>query len=97
MLPSGIQTGPSGNWSPEAISRTFAMRLPPEKLFSCAARAAIRRGSTSPAPAGGYHETATENTNMTSAKRNNQLQIDDVLMLLAVGITILGGLYTLLA
>jgi hypothetical protein len=34
---------------------------------------------------------------MTSAKRNNQLQIDDVLMLLAVGITILGGLYTLLA
>lgn len=34
---------------------------------------------------------------MTSAKRNNQLQIGDVLMLLAVGITILGGLYTLLA
>jgi hypothetical protein len=73
------------------------MRVPPEKWFSSAARAAIRRGSTSPVPAGGYHETATENTNMTSAKRNNQLQLGDVLMLFAVGVTILGGLFTMLS
>ena len=34
---------------------------------------------------------------MITAKRNNQLQLGDVLMLFAVGVTILGGLYTLLA
>ena len=34
---------------------------------------------------------------MISAKRNNQLQLGDVLMLFAVGVTILGGLFTLLA
>ena len=34
---------------------------------------------------------------MSSAKRNNQLQLDDILILFAVGVTILGGLYTLLA
>lgn len=33
---------------------------------------------------------------MTSAKRNNQLQLGDLLMLVAVGGTILGGLITLL-
>lgn len=33
---------------------------------------------------------------MISAKRNNQLRLGDVLMLLAVGITILGGLYSLI-
>lgn len=34
---------------------------------------------------------------MTSAKRNNQLRLGDLLMLFAVGVTILGGLYTLIA
>lgn len=34
---------------------------------------------------------------MTSAKRNNQLQLGDFLMFVAVGLTILGGLYTLIA
>jgi hypothetical protein len=34
---------------------------------------------------------------MTSAKRNNQIRVSDVLMLVAVVGTILGGLFTLLA
>jgi len=34
---------------------------------------------------------------MTSAKRTNQIQFVDLLMLFAVGSTILGGLYTLIA
>lgn len=34
---------------------------------------------------------------MTSAKRNNQIRVTDLLMLVAVGGTILGGLFTLLA
>jgi hypothetical protein len=34
---------------------------------------------------------------MTSAKRNNQIQASDLLMLVAVAGTILGGLFTLLA
>jgi len=33
---------------------------------------------------------------MTSVKRNNQIRVSDVLMLVAVGGTILGGLFTLL-
>ena len=34
---------------------------------------------------------------MTSAKRNNQIQASDLLILVAVAGTILGGLFTLLA
>jgi hypothetical protein len=34
---------------------------------------------------------------MTSAKRNNQIRATDLLMLVALGGTILGGLITLLA
>jgi hypothetical protein len=34
---------------------------------------------------------------MTSAKRNNQIRVSDLLILVAVGSTILGGLITLLA
>jgi hypothetical protein len=34
---------------------------------------------------------------MTSAKRNNQIKASDLLMLVAVAGTILGGLFTLLA
>ena len=34
---------------------------------------------------------------MPSAKRNHQLQLGDFLILFAVGVTILGGLYTLIA
>jgi hypothetical protein len=47
--------------------------------------------------AGSYHELATETRTMTSAKRNNQLQLGDFLILFAIGVTILGGLYTLIA
>jgi len=34
---------------------------------------------------------------MSSAKRKNQIQVSDLLMLVAIIGTILGGLYTLLA
>ena len=57
-------------------------------------RSRLDRVGTLPA---GYHETSTDTRTMTSAKRNNQLQLGDFLILFAVGVTILGGLYTLIA
>jgi hypothetical protein len=39
-LPSEHQTGPSGNWSPDAISRYAGTRYTPGKLCCGGARAA---------------------------------------------------------
>ena len=75
-------------------ARTIVMPIAPTlKLIACDVLGRLPK----PVIAGGYHETSTETRTMTSAKRNNQLQLGDFLILFAVGVTILGGLYTLIA
>jgi hypothetical protein len=56
-----------------------------------------RRAAGRRSPAATHQLSATETRIMMSAKRNNQIQASDLLMLVAVAGTILGGLFTLLA